>query len=62
VGDPYAELDDLVREIDRVRQVLTKMKVPQVSNAEQRDFLKATALSWFQTRRPSIVGDLPQER
>jgi hypothetical protein len=61
VGDPYAELDDLVREIDRVRQVLTKIKVPQISNAEQRDFLKATALSWFQTRRPSIVGDLPQD-
>jgi hypothetical protein len=61
VGDPYAELDDLVREIDRVRQTLTKIKVPQVRNAEQRDFLKATALSWFQTRRLALVTDLSQD-
>ena len=35
--------------------------MPQVRNAEQRDFLKATALSWFQTRRPALTAGLSQD-
>lgn len=61
MGDPYAELDDLVVEIDRVRKALAKIKVPQVRSAEQRDLLKSTALSWFQTRRPRLLEDLPPD-
>lgn len=58
MGDPYAELDDLVREIDRVRKFLGRIKVRQVRNAEHRDLLKATALSWFHTRRPTVLAAL----
>jgi hypothetical protein len=61
VGDPYAELDDLVREIDRVRNVLRKIRTPQVWNAEHRDFFRATALSWFQRRRSAVAESLPPE-
>lgn len=60
MSDPYAELDDLVREIDRVRAFLTKTKVAQIRNAEHRDLLKATALSWFQTRRSALLNDLSE--
>jgi hypothetical protein len=61
LGDPYAELDDLVREIDRALNVLKKIKAAQVRNAEHRDFLRATALSWFHTRRSAVAQDMGAE-
>lgn len=61
MGDPYAELDDLVREIDHVKKFVGKVRGTQVRNAEHRDFLKSSALSWFQTRRAVLVQHLPQE-
>jgi len=61
LGDPYAELDDLVREIDRVLNVLKKIKTAQVWNAEHRDFFRATALSWFQRRRLAVAQDMPAD-
>lgn len=61
MGDPYHELDDLVREIDRVRKVVGRVRGPQVRNTEHRDFLKASALSWFHTRREVLVQNLSAE-
>jgi hypothetical protein len=61
LGDPYAELDDLVREVDKALNVLRKIKTAQVRNAEHRDFFRATALSWFQRRRSAVTQDLPAE-
>lgn len=61
MGDPYAQLDDLVREIDKAGNVLKKVKTAQVWNAEYRDFFKATALSWFQNRRAAVAQDMPDE-
>ena len=61
MSDPYAELDDLIREIDKAANVLRKIKSPQVRNAEHRDFLRATALSWFQRRRSAVAQDMSAE-
>ena len=54
-GDPHADLDDAIRDIDRIRTVVGRISGKQVRNAEDRDFLKASAWSWFRTRRPSIA-------
>jgi hypothetical protein len=59
LGDPYAELDDLVREIDQVRKVVGKIKTAQVRDGEHRDFFRSTALSWFQRRRGAVAKDMP---
>lgn len=61
MGDPYAELDDLVREIDRALNVLKKIKAAQVRNTEHRDFFRSTALSWFHTRRSAVARDMGAE-
>jgi hypothetical protein len=61
LGDPYADLDDLVREIDRALQVLKKIRSAQVRNAEHRDFFRATTLSWFHTRRSDVAQDMGAE-
>lgn len=59
--DPYADLDDLVREVDKALTVLKKIKTAQVRNAEHRDFFRATALSWFQRRRSAVAQETPAE-
>lgn len=61
MGDPYAELDDLIREIDKAHNLLKKIKTSQVRNGEHRDFLRATALSWFQRRRATLAQDMPTD-
>lgn len=61
MGDPYAELDDLIREIDKAFYVLKKIRTTQVRSAEHRDFFRATALSWFQSRRAAVAQEMPAD-
>ena len=56
--DHHSELDAAILEIERTRKLLGRLKVRQIRNAEHRDLLKATALSWFRSRRPSIVPSM----
>lgn len=58
MADLLSDVEDLLAEIDRVRKLLSRLKVRQVRNAEHRDLLKATALSWFRTRRPDMAAGL----
>jgi hypothetical protein len=60
-NDHHSELDAAIGEVDRVRKLVGKIKVRQIRNAEHRDLLKATALSWFRSRRPSIAVALPAD-
>jgi hypothetical protein len=49
------ELDAALAEAERARKFLSRIKVKQIRNAEDRDFFKATALSWFRSRRPELA-------
>lgn len=55
MADHHEEIDGAIAEIDRVRKLLSKLKVRQIRNSEHRDVLKATALSWFRNRRGNLV-------
>jgi hypothetical protein len=57
----HAEIDGAIAEVERVRKLLGRLKVRQIRNAEHRDLLKATALSWFRTRRPSVAASISVE-
>lgn len=59
MADHHEEIDGAIAEIDRVRKILTKLKVRQIRNSEHRDVLKATALSWFRNRRAHLVQVIP---
>lgn len=58
--DPYAELDDLVRGVERARTALSRTKGRQVRADEHRQLLRATALGWFKGSRPAVAQSLPQ--
>ena len=61
MGDHHAEIDGAISEIERIRKVLSKLKVQQVRNAEHRNLLKATALSWFRNHRVLIAPSIPTD-
>jgi|HubBroStandDraft_6_1064221.scaffolds.fasta_scaffold05257_4 hypothetical protein len=54
-GDHHTDLDAAIADIDRIRKFLGRTKDRQIRNGPDRDFLKATALSWFRSRRPIIA-------
>jgi hypothetical protein len=55
LADHHHEIDVTLAEIEHIRKLLSKLKVRQVRNSEQRDVLKATALSWFRNHRVHIA-------
>lgn len=59
--DLHSHIEGAIAELDRARKLLGKVRAPQIRNAEQKDFLKATALSWFRTRRALLVPAMRQE-
>jgi hypothetical protein len=61
VADHHSRIEAVISELERARNFLARIKSPQIRNAEQRDFLKATALSWFHTHRPTLSAALPPE-
>ena len=61
MADLHSHIEGAIVELDRARKVLSKVKAPQIRNAEHRDFLKATALSWFRNRRTFLAAAVRQE-
>jgi hypothetical protein len=61
VHELQSHIEATIAELDRAYKFLAKIKVPQIRSAEQRDFLKSTALSWFRTHRTYIAAALPQD-
>jgi len=59
MADHHEVIDAAIAEIDRVRKLLSKIKVRQIRNSEHRDVLKATALSWFRNHRGHLVHAIP---
>ena len=61
MSDHHDTFDLAIAEVERLRKLLARIKVRQITNSEQRDLFKATALTWFRTRRPSIAQTVPPE-
>lgn len=56
MDDLYSHIEAAIAELDRASRFLAKIRVPQIRSAEHRDFLKATALSWFHTHRGILLS------
>ena len=50
-----------IREIEQARGRVTRMRARQVTSADDRDYLKSVAYSWFRSHRPSLAAALPEE-
>ena len=56
-----AEIDAALAEIARAQKLVKKGKTAQLRGLEDRDFLKATALGWFRTRRHIMALAVPSD-
>ncbi len=54
----HEALTSAIDEVGRARVQVRKSDSPQVRSVEERQFLKAVALSWFQSRRPVVAADV----
>lgn len=59
--DHHSRIEAAIAELDRARAFLKRVRPSQIRSAEQRDFLKATALSWFHAHRLHLATALPPE-
>ena len=59
--DLHSNIEGAIAQLERVRKLLGKTNARQIRSAELRDLLKATALSWFQTRRPPLTSAVREE-
>ena len=55
MNDADEAIYQAIREAERIRSVTRKKSLPQVRGSE-RDIIRATALTWFQSHRPKLVA------
>jgi len=49
------------REVEQARNRVARIKAKQITSADERDYLKSVAYSWFKSHRPPLVPALPEE-
>jgi hypothetical protein len=54
MNDADEAIYQAIREAERIRSVTRRKSLPQVRGSE-RDVIRATALTWFQSHRPKLV-------
>jgi hypothetical protein len=54
-------IEECFREVERARGRVSRLRTRQVTNVDDRDYLKSVAYSWFRSHRPSLVAALPEE-
>jgi hypothetical protein len=55
MNDADEAIYQAIKEAERIRSVTRKKSMPQVRGSE-RDLIRATALTWFQSHRPKLVA------
>src|SRR5581483_12234684 len=49
-------------EVDRLRETLRKKRTVQVYSKDERDLVKATAITWFNTHRKAFPREMPEAK
>ena len=50
-----------IREIEQARGRVSRMRARQITSADDRDYLKSVAYSWFRSHRPTLATVLQEE-
>jgi hypothetical protein len=51
-------IEECLREVERARARVARITSKQITNGDDRDYLKAVAYSWFRSHRPPLVASL----
>ena len=53
-------IETCLREVDRARTRVSRLRTKQIIKADDRDYLKSVAYSWFKSHRPLIASSVPE--
>lgn len=51
-------IETCLREVERARARVSRITSKQITNANDRDYLRSVAYSWFRSHRPSLAASL----
>ncbi len=54
-------IDAAIQEVDRARKRVSRLTAKQITNADDRDYLKSVAYSWFKSHRPLAANGVSEE-
>lgn len=54
-------IDACLREVEKARNRVARIRTKQVTSADDRDYLKSVAYSWFKSHRPTLVATIQEE-
>jgi hypothetical protein len=54
-------IETCLREVDQARRRVSRMREKQVAKADDRDYLKSVAYSWFKSHRPVLAARAPED-
>lgn len=54
-------IETCMREVFRARARVSRLRSKQITNGDDRDYLKSVAYSWFKSHRPVIASDASAE-
>ena len=55
-------IDACIKEVEKARNRVTRLRSKQVTGADDRDYLKSVAYTWFKSHRPMLVPILQNEQ
>jgi hypothetical protein len=58
---PADPIDACLREVEQARNRVSRSKAKQVTNADDRDYLKSVAYAWFRSHRPVLVTAIGED-
>jgi hypothetical protein len=62
MSKPSDTASAVLGEVDALRNALKKKRTVQVSSKDERDLVKATALTWFNTHRKAFSADIAEAK
>lgn len=61
MSDSANPIEDCMREVERARNRVSRIKTKQVTSADDRDYLKSVAYSWFKSHRLVLLRTVREE-
>src|SRR5215813_13833382 len=61
MSDSADPIEACFRQVEQARKRVSRLKTKQISKADDRDFLKSLAYSWFKSHRPLLAASIGED-
>ena len=61
MSDSVDPIEACFHQVDKARKRISRIKSKQITNADDRDYLKSVAFSWFRSHRPLLIASVGED-